>query len=436
MRLLVLAGVLAASLPPWGAADAATAAPLDDSPLRALMDDGSGKPDALVGLQVALVREGRVVAELAYGRRFVHPSDRAQDLPLTTDSLVRVASMSKPVTAIAILQLVERRKLDLDADVSRALGFKLRNPRFPEARITLRQLLSHTSSIVDGEGYYMPLGEPLAAFFQPSAHYANGGHFSGHAPGARFEYSNLGSGVLATVLERATRERFDRLVAERVLAPAGVEGSFDVAGLSPTQKQRLAVTYRRGAEEAPVWDPTGPWLPQNDDWRGEKFMATSLQPGIARYRPGTNGTLFSPQGGLRTSAGEYARFMLCLLRDACARGPLLTPAMRTRMLAPAWRYGDGPATGRRSDDDTNGGQYRAWGLGVQLFPDTGEVGHLAEAYGLFGGALFAPDGATGVVYLTTGSAMPLAANKGKRSAFYAWEETIQEWARGAVTPPP
>jgi CubicO group peptidase (beta-lactamase class C family) len=409
-------------------AQAAPAA-VDDSALRALMDDGSGKPDALVGLQVALVREGRVVAELAYGRRFVHPSDRAQDLPLTTDSLVRVASMSKPVSAIAIMQLVERRKLDLDADVSRVLGFKLRNPRFPAVPITLRQVLSHTASLADGDGYYMPLGKPLADFFTTDA------HFTAYPPGARFQYANLGSGVLATVLERATRERFDQLVAERVLAPAGVEGSFDVAGLSPAQKQRLAVTYRRGAEEAPVWDPTGPWLPQNDDWRGDKFMATSAQPGIARYRPGTNGTLFSPQGGLRTSAGQYARLMLCLLRDACAKGPLLTPASRVEMLRTQWRHqGDDPPSGH--GDDTNGGQYRAWGLGLQLFPDTGEVGHLAEAYGLFGGALFAPDGATGVVYLATGSAMPLAANKGKRSAFYAWEETIQDWARDVSLPPP
>ena len=432
MRASMLVGAFAALVasPASAAVPAAAggAAAAVDAPLRALIDDGTGKPDALVGLQVALVREGRVVAELAYGRRYVHPSDRAQDLPLTTDSLIRVASMSKPVTAIAILQRVERGRLDLDADVSRDLGFRLRNPRFPDAPITLRQLLSHRSSIVDADGYYMPLGEPLAAFFRPGARYADGAHFSAHAPGTRFEYSNLGSGVLATVLERATRERFDRLVAARVLAPAGVEGSFDVAGLSPEQSERLAVTYRRGAEEAAEWDPTGPWLPQNDDRRGGRLVATSAQAGIARYRPGTNGTLFSPQGGLRTSAGQYAKLMLCLLRDACARGPLLAPATRALMLAPAWQHRAG------SVDDTTGGQYRAWGLGLQLFPETGEVGHLAEAYGLFGGALFAPDGATGVVYLATGSAMPLAANKGKRSAFYAWEETIQEWARATPTP--
>jgi CubicO group peptidase (beta-lactamase class C family) len=388
---------------------------LDESALLALIDDRTGKPDALVGLQVALVREGRVVAELAFGRRFVHPSDRAEDLRLATDSLVRVASMSKPVTAIAILQLVEQRKLDLDADVSRYLGFRLRNPGFPKQKITLRQLLSHTSSLRDGDTNYVPLGEPISAIFDAA-------HFAPHAPGTRFEYCNLASGVLATVLERATGQRFDRLVAARVLARAGIEGSFDVAAFSDAQKARLAVTYRKGAEDAPSWDPNGPWLPQNDDWRGGTFTATGAQEGIEGYRPGVNGTLFSPQGGLRTSAGDYARFMLCLLRDACAAGPLLRPASRKEMLATAWRHQGG-------DDDSNGGQYQAWGLGLQRFPDTGEVGHLAEAYGLFGAALFSPDGMNGLVYLATGSAMPLAANRGKRSAFYAWEETIQDWAR-------
>lgn len=404
-----------------GTCSAGAAALPDDAPLRALIDDGSGKPDALVGLQVVLVREGKVVAELAYGRRFVHASDRAQDLAMTPDSLVRVASMSKPVAAIAIMQLVEQRKLSLDTDISRYLGFRLRNPRFPDQAITLRQVLAHTSSIVDGDGYYMPLGETIAAFFLPSPRYAEGAHFSASAPGTRFEYSNLGSGVLATVLEHATRQRFDRLAAKQVLARSGIEGSFDVAGLSADQRDRLAVTYRRGAEDAPSWDPRGPWLPQNDDWRGSKFVATSTQPGIERYQPGVNGTLFSPQGGLRTSAGEYARLMLCLLRDACVRGPLLKPATRALMIAPAWRFQGG-------DDDTNGGQNLAWGLGLHLFPAQGRVGHLAEAYGLFGGAMFTPDGMDGVVYLANGSAMPLAANRGKRSAFYAWEETIQDWA--------
>ena len=101
------------------------------------------------------------------------------------------------------------------------------------------------------------------------------------------------------------------------------------------------------------------------------------------------------------------------------------------MLAPAWRYQGG-------DDDTSNGLFLAWGLGLHLFPAQARVGHLAEAYGLFGGALFTPDGRDGVVYLANGSAMPLAANRGKRSAFYAWEETIHDWAgvRDATRNPP
>ena len=81
---------------------------------------------------------------------------------VTPDDPVRVASVSKLVVAIGVMKLVEQGKLELDRDVSTYLGWKLRNPAFPDQAITLRQLLSHTSSIRDGDdAYVIPLGETL-----------------------------------------------------------------------------------------------------------------------------------------------------------------------------------------------------------------------------------------------------------------------------------
>lgn len=444
--LAVITVLLATSLP--------AAEPLDTTELRALLAED--RPDALVGLQVAVVVDGKV-SEFAFGRRFVHPTDRSRDLPMTVDSLVRAASASKPIAAIAVMQLAERGVLELDADVSRDLGFQLRNPRFPDVPITLRQLLSHTSSIVDGPGYSLPLGERLETLFMPGAHWDDGARFSAHAPGSHFEYSNLGWGVIGTVLERVTHTRFDRLVAKRVLARAGIEGTFDVASLDAGQRARLAVTYRKGAEDAPVWDPAGPWLAQNDDPRSAaaggsgRWSAVGAAAGIGSYRPGDNGTLFSPQGGLRISSGQLARLWLCLLSDrrrettggaACPGAPLLRPATRQQMLAAHWT--DDPA--RDDDGDTLGGQFLSWGLGVQRFTGHHDaaaivgdspsarldgralVGHLAEAYGLFGGVWFTADGRLGVVYFANGSATPLRAAPGTRSSAYRWEEVIVDWA--------
>ena len=64
---------------------------------------------------------------------------------MTIDDPVRVASVSKMVTAIGVMKLVDEGKIDLASDVSRWLGWRLRNPNFPDRPITLSMLLSHTA---------------------------------------------------------------------------------------------------------------------------------------------------------------------------------------------------------------------------------------------------------------------------------------------------
>src|SRR5947209_16018490 len=83
---------------------------------------------------------------------------------VTPDDPVRVASVSKMVTTIGVMKLVEQGKLDLDSDVSRWLGWPLRNPSFPDRPITLRMLLSHASSVREhDDDYVIPLGGSLQA---------------------------------------------------------------------------------------------------------------------------------------------------------------------------------------------------------------------------------------------------------------------------------
>src|SRR5689334_23758677 len=78
---------------------------------------------------------------------------------VTIDDPVRVASVSKMVTAIGVMKLVDQRKLDLTSDVSRWLGWSLRNPSFPDRPISLSMLLSHTSSVREyDDDYVIPLG--------------------------------------------------------------------------------------------------------------------------------------------------------------------------------------------------------------------------------------------------------------------------------------
>ena len=105
---------------------------------------------------------------------------------VSIDDPARVASISKLVVAIGVMRLVEQGKLDLDRDVNDYLGWRVRNPAFPDARLTLRSLLSHQSGLRDSVDYIVPLdGSLQAVLANPKAWDA------GHAPGTYFSYANI-----------------------------------------------------------------------------------------------------------------------------------------------------------------------------------------------------------------------------------------------------
>src|SRR5204862_7766988 len=107
---------------------------------------------------------------------------------VTPDDPARIASVSKLVVAIGVMKLVEQGAIDLDEDVSRYLDWPMRNPAFLDRPITMRMLLSHTSSLRDGDdAYVIPLGKSVKdAVADPSV------WDSAHAPGeGYFAYSNM-----------------------------------------------------------------------------------------------------------------------------------------------------------------------------------------------------------------------------------------------------
>ncbi|MEI6727928.1 MAG: serine hydrolase, partial [Actinomycetes bacterium] len=275
--------------------------------LRAVMQT----PDMpILAIQAVVLKQGRVVYAQSFGPRYVDNAVPANDLPATNDTKYRIASISKMVAAVGLMQLVEKGKIDLDADVSKYLGFSFRNPNFPNAKITTRMLLSHTSSLRDGDYYSFPATDKLSDYVTPA-----GAHFEGGArwatpiagtdasPGHYFSYQNLNYGVLATILEAVTHERFDRYMQTHVLDPLGADASYDVRWFSLCDLRNVGVLYRQ-MDANGVWDSNGPWYPQVDDYRGVRPPAPV---GADSYVPGTNATWESPQGGLRISALDLSR---------------------------------------------------------------------------------------------------------------------------------
>jgi CubicO group peptidase (beta-lactamase class C family) len=378
----------------------------------------------LASLSVLAVRNGKISYEGQFGRRRIGNGE-GQDLPANRDTLYRIASVSKMMTTLGLLRLVEAGEADLDADVSRYLGFSLRNPHFPTRAITLRHLLTHRSSLRDEAGYAFPAGTALKDFLTPGARlYGAGAMWAASAgPGDFFTYCNLGWGLVGTLMERITGERFDRLMARLLLQPLGLTAGYHPSALPAPALHNIATLYRKRTLDTEVWDAHGPWIAQVDDYRN------TPPPGIDAYVIGENATPFSPTGGLRISARGLGTVMLMLMHGGLHEGKqILQGATLARMFARQWTTDGGP------NGDTLNGLYTAWGLGNAQFPDQpgrrlveggfDAVGHLGDAYGLR--SVFALDlqRRNGMIVLVGGTSSDPGLQAGDYSALARFEERI------------
>ena len=361
---------------------------------------------------------------VAFDRSRIRPvlaegeADRATHRLVTADDPVRIASISKLVTALGVMRLVDAGRLDLDRDVADYLGYRLRNPVFPDKVITLRLLLSHQSSLLDGDDrYIIPLGETLQQRLTEPALWDRA-----HAPGSGwFHYTNLNFPVVASVMERVTGERFDRLMQRLVLRPLRLDACFNWSGCSATTAAHAVVLYRASGEVA------------KDDLHGALpaclvVPASAGSCDLSRYVMGSNGAAFSPHGGLRISMRGLAKIGQLLAR----RGQgFLSRHSFAELTSVQWRFDGANGVG---EDGTASGFFCAYGLAVQtigvsiagchddLFGDgLRRIGHAGDAYGLKSGLWFDPATGRGTAFFTT--AVPDAGAKGK-TAFTAAEEAI------------
>jgi len=378
---------------------------------------------ALLAAPLAHAAEPAATVAVAFDRSAIRPvlaegmADRVSGRRVTADDPVRIASISKLVTALGVLWLVDQRRLDLDRDVSDYLGWRLRNPAFPETPITLRLLLSHRPSLRDDADYLIPLGDTVRVrLANPKAWDAV------HAPGSNwFHYTNLNFPVVASVMEAASGERFDRLMHRLVLAPLKLDACFNWSGCSADAVARAVVLYRADGSVA------------RDDLRGSPppclvIPAADGTCDLAAYTPGWNGALFSPQGGLRISMRDLARIGQLLARQG---RPLLSRAAWAELVQPQWRFDGANGLGENGESD---GFFCAYGLGLQLIGSGGtgchdepfgdgraRIGHPGEAYCLRSGLWLDPATGRGAAFFT--SAVPDDAPKGV-SAFTAAEESV------------
>jgi len=409
-------------------------------------DDGTHVP----GLAVVVYKDGKKAYAKALGRRYIDATNPAKDLPMTLDTRFRIASVSKQFTALTIMQLVEAGKVNLDEEAGKYLGFNLRNPNFPNTPITLRMLMSHTSSLRDGKMYAIPPSESVQQFFVPEGKYYEGGaHFApaDQAPGKYFKYSNINYGILGTIIEKVTKERFDLYQKNHILKQLGIKANYSPSEFTAQELKQLGTVYQK--QQGGVWAEKGPWVAQVDDPTSkaitQKGMVQINNPDVRdtdawyslkNYVPGTNATVFSPQGGLRISANELSHLLEMYLQNGRYKGKqIVKPSLLKEMFTTQWTYNPAVPNGK-----TYGGTIEAYGLAEQPFfgngtsrvtklPNLNFYGHLGEAYGLLSGVLLGPVPKDGFLYISNGEAVaedddPRSA--GVFSSNYIWEENIMD----------
>ena len=249
------------------------------------------------GVSIALIRDGKI----AWARGFGVAWEGGP--AVTPDTLFQAASISKPVTAMAALRLAEQGRFDLDAGINTQLTtWKL--PVGGDARVTARQLLSHTAATtVSGFPGYAA-DQPV-----PTMRQVLGGTAPANTapvrldgtPGAAWRYSGGGYSILQQALIDRSGQSFDALMTETVLAPAGMRAS--------TFAQPLPARLRAGAA-----------LPH--DGKGQ---------------PVAGGPYTYPElaaAGLWTTPSDLARFALDLRRSLAGGQGVLSPAMARAMLTP------------------------------------------------------------------------------------------------------
>ena len=315
----------------------------------------------VMGLSVAVVKNNKLIYTKAYGLK-----DAELKTPLSTVDIFRIASISKSFSATSIMQLVEKKKLSLDDDVSDLIGFKVRNPQYPDVVITLKMILSHTSSLNDSEGYFS-----LDAI-NPSKNNDWQKCYNSYEPGKGYQYCNLNFNMAGTIIERVSGERFDHYVLNHILKPLKLYGGYNVNELN---QNLFAKIYEFNIDSAKFIYSPGAYDPRKKE--------------IENYVMGYSAPIFSPTGGMKISAPDLARYMMMHINYGKKKGKkrIISEASAKIMQTPvAVKEGYGLAL-LKTD---------------KLIKGEIMTGHTGSAYGLFSAMFFNPEKKFGFVVISNG----------------------------------
>ncbi len=326
---------------------------------------------SLIGACGIVIKNGLFQETMCYGY-----SNLETKTLVNPYSVFRIASVSKTILALALMKLVEENKITINDDISKHLGFKVRNPYYPNDVITIKMLLTQTSSIMDGPeeaslGYNGVNGTNLDAslkslLLEEDLYYTKE-TYDKNPPGTTFIYANFNCGILACIIEKVTNELFTEYIRRVVFLPLGLDASYRIGDII---NQDIATLYY-GTNE------------------GIKVARTKEQFLKGQYKIFPLGENYrGPAGGLFISMSDLARLGQIFLNSGY---PLLHKETISEMTKVHWQ-------GKRS------GSYQAKGLQMIILDDFGLrlYGHFGDAYGAKSYLLFNIEKQIAMVFITNG----------------------------------
>jgi len=313
-----------------------------------------------VGASVAVVKNDRIIYTHSFGLK-----DVDKKLPLSDQDIFRIASISKSFSATAIMQLVEAGKISLDDDFGDLVGFSIRNPKFPDQKITLKMALSHTSGLNDSQGYLS------FDVINPDKNPNWAKCYNDYPPGSKFDYCNLNFNLIGAIIEKKSGERFDNYVKNHILKPLGLYAGYCVDSLDSA---RFVNLYEYHSNTKTYTSSPGAYAPRRTE--------------IANYIMGYTTPVFSPTGGMKISATDLAKYMMMHMNYGTSNGIKIITKKSARKMQMALTDDEGYGFAIRTAD--------------HLIPGVKLKGHTGSAYGLYSTMFFNPKEKFGFVIITNG----------------------------------
>jgi len=314
----------------------------------------------VIGLSVAVVKQGEIVYTHSFGLK-----DVESNTPLTDKNIFRIASISKSFSATSIMQLIEAGKVSLNDDFSDLVGFKVRNPKYPDIKVTLKMVLSHTSSVNDSQGYLN------LDIINPEKNPNWTKCYNDYQPGKGYQYCNLNFNMVGAVIEKTSGERFDQYIKHHILDPLQIYGGYCVDSLDANL---FATLYEYDSVSKEFKPSPMAYAPRREE--------------INNYVMGYSTPVFSPTGGMKISATDLARYMTMHMNKGIYKG--------TRIIA--------KKSAKRMQ--TKISEEEGYGMAIMnlsnLIPGKVMTGHTGSAYGLYSAMFFQPKEKFGIVVITNG----------------------------------